>query len=182
MTVEEKGTFVDRVVNSCFDSNDNYHPEFIKSVFQITLLQMLTDIPPFSMKKEKVDEDGSPTGEKIDIVDIDKTAILCDCLNLDKAVENRDFQDLYEELRYLVQDKLEFKKQQIISGERKRLEHLRSEMETGLALISSIGEKMTDTMKEQLKRDNVVEMTAAIENRFNNLNDKELINLILGSK
>ena len=82
MTVDDKSTFIDRVVNGCFDNNNEYRPEFRDAIFQITILQMLSDVPVFTKKMKELDENNNETENKIDVVDINKTYSLCKKLNL----------------------------------------------------------------------------------------------------
>lgn len=179
MSIDEKGTFVDRVVNSCFDSDDDFHPELRDAVFQITLLQMLTDASVFTKKVPELDENGEPTDKKIDVIDIDKTYNLCRCLNLYAKIDNPVFRSLYDELNHLVAEKIIFRQQRILMGEKKYLDRTKADMENGLALIGSISEKMTDMLSENTSNANVAHAVNEFSKRMENMSDQQLIEAIL---
>lgn len=147
MTLDEKDVFINRVVNACFDADDEYRPEYRNPVFEITLLQMLTNVPVFTQKIEELNDDGNPTGEQMEIIDIDKTYELCRILNLREGVFDDDFKKLTNELRTLVNKKIDYRKQIIYSAERAKLQMARKEIETGVALVNSIGKTLNETLK-----------------------------------
>lgn len=108
LTIPERGLFVDRVVNSCFDADGDYMPQYLDPIFSITLLQMTTDIPPFEDSIPVVDEEGNPTGEKTSIINIEKTYELCKAVNLQRYVNDEAYRNLISELKEMVDDKLEY--------------------------------------------------------------------------
>lgn len=110
LSIEEKGKFVDRVVNNCFDASGDFLPQNLDPVFMITLLQMTTDIPVFETYIPIVDENGEETGEKTPIVNVGKTYDLCMAVNLPKNIKDSRYQALIAELRDMVKDKLEYYK------------------------------------------------------------------------
>lgn len=179
MTVDEKTMFVDRVANGCFDDYDEYRPEMRDVVFQITVLQMLTNIPVYSSKIDLTDEAGIPTGKKTEIVDIDKTYDLCKCLDLYTKVEDPVFRFLYDELVRLVTEKVIFKQQRTLMGEKKMLEKTREEMETGIAMINGIGDQLNGTLKDSLQYGDSVRAVSEFSKRMDNMSDKQLIESIL---
>lgn len=179
MTLDEKATFIGRVVNNCFDDNDDFHPELKDAMFQITILQMLTNASIFTTKVDEVDIYGNPNGNKIEIVDIDKTYDLCRCLNLYEKCQNEIFRSLYDELSYLVDGKIIFKQQRILMGEKKMLEKTMAEMETGIAMINGIGDQLNDTLKDSFQNTNNFAATNQLVNRMENMNDKQLLEVIL---
>lgn len=147
MTIEEKGRFIDRVVNSCFDMDGEFRPEYRESVFMITLMQMLTNVPVFSASITQYDSEGNETGEKMDVIDIDKTYSLCRSLDLLGKVHDDRFQMLINELQNLVVEKLVYRQQMQFSSERIVLQRAREEIESGVAMVNSIGEKLNETMQ-----------------------------------
>lgn len=179
MTLDEKATFIDRVVNGCFDDNDDFHPELKDAVFQITILQMLTNASVFTTKVDEVDFLGNSTGEKIEVIDVDKTYNLCKCLNLYEKCQNEVFRSLYDELSYLVDGKIIFRQQRILMGEKKMLEKTMAEMETGIAMINGISDQLTDTLKEGFQNTNAINATNNLVNRMENMSDKQLLEVIL---
>ena len=179
MTVDEKTTFVDRVTNGCFDSFDDYRPEMRDVVFQITVLQMLTNVPVYSSKIDVTDEAGVHTGEKTEIVDLDKTYNLCKCLDLRTKIADPVFVALYDELVHLVAEKIVFKQQRTLLGEKKMLERVRDEMETGIAMINSIGDQLNGTLQESFKYGDTIHTANEFSKRMENMSDKQLIDSIL---
>lgn len=111
LEVSEKGMFVDRVVNSCFDSDGDFMPQYLEPVFAITLLQMTTNVPAFVDTVTLTNEDGTVAEEKGSIINIEKTFDLCKAINLAKNVMNSNYQTLVSELKQMVADKLEYVKE-----------------------------------------------------------------------
>lgn len=105
LTIAEKGLFVDRVVNGCFNSDGEYLPQYLDPVFMITLLQMTTKVPVFEKDVEGDD------GETFSAVDIGRTYELCKAINLPVSGKDETYQALISELRGMVIDKLEYMKQ-----------------------------------------------------------------------
>jgi hypothetical protein len=180
MTVDEKRLFINRVANSCFDEDDNYNPEMRDTVFQITILQMLTDAPVFTKKIDEIDEVGEPTGKKVEIIDIDKTYELCKCLGLYNKIEDVAFHALCAELSQLIAEKIVFNQQRILMGEKRVLERTKAEMEDGIALINSVGETLNKTMRDSFSQGDIIKATNDLSKRMNNMSDKELLESILG--
>ena len=176
MTVDDKSTFIDRVVNGCFDNNNESRPEFRDAIFQITILQMLSDVPVFTKKMKELDENNNETENKIDVVDIDKTYSLCKKLNLfDKADDS--FKKLYNELLSLVEEKIEFEQKRIIAGEKKLLEKAMEEITTGVALVNSIGEKLLEGRKAVFNDADTNKMIE-LSKRIDNITDEQLLRII----
>ena len=176
MTVDDKSTFIDRVVNGCFDNNNESRPEFRDAIFQITILQMLSDVPVFTKKMKELDENNNETDNKIDVVDIDKTYSLCKKLNLfDKADDS--FKKLYNELLSLVEEKIEFEQKRIIAGEKKLLEKAMEEITTGVALVNSIGEKLLEGRKAVFNDADTNKMIE-LSKRIDNITDEQLLRII----
>lgn len=180
MTVDEKRLFINRVANSCFDDEGSYNPEMRDTVFQITILQMLTDTPVFTKKIDEIDEIGEATGKKVEIIDIDKTYELCKCLSLYDKIEDSSFHALCAELSQLVAEKIVFNQQRILMGEKRVLERAKAEMEDGIALINSIGETINETMRDSFSQGDIIKATNELAKRINNMSDKELLESILG--
>ncbi len=173
MTIDEISTFIDRVVNGCFDSEDDFRPEYIEPIFHATLLQMLTNVPIFTKKMESLENN-----TKIDVVDIEKTYRLA--LNLKLWEKEFDsFRTLYSTLWDLVNEKLNFQKQRVLVGEKKTLEKAKEDLENGIALINSIGNKLNETMIETIKNTNTTKAVDEFSDRVENMTDKQLINFIL---
>lgn len=155
LTIPEKGLFVDRVVNSCFDADGDYMPQYFDPIFSITLLQMTTDIPPFEDSIPVVDEEGNPTGEKTSIINIEKTYELCRAVNLQRYVNDEAYQNLISGLKQMVDDKLEYMKKLNIR-KNTGISSMLASILPQLQELKSIGE-MTS-----LKMDGTLEETASI--------------------
>jgi len=105
LTIPEKGAFVDRVVNACFDDSGDFMPQYLDPVFAITLLQMTTNVPVFE------NEFSDSNDENIRIVDIEKTYELCKAVNLVKNAQDINYQALVSELRQMVSEKVAYMKE-----------------------------------------------------------------------
>lgn len=152
LSIEEIGLFVDRVVNACFDENGEYRPEYKDVIFQITVLQMLTNIGVYSKKVNELDSEEKPTGKKISIIDVEKTYALCKELDLYKLfIEQKKTWELYETLARLVDEKLAFQKERILYGEKQKLENVKKEFEAGIELINVIGDSLNKSLMENMQ-------------------------------
>ena len=174
LTIEEKGMFVNRVVNACFDADGDFQPQYLDPVFMITLLQMTTNVPVFE-ETAILDGDNTESENKISVVDIEKTYELCKAINLVKNVNDKVYMNLVSELKEMVQDKLAFVKQLRCSQERQMLSKAREELETGIAMVSSIGQQLNETLA---KASSANDMTEA----FKNMNYSELVSAIMANK
>ena len=179
MTVDEKAMFVDRVVNNCFSEDDDLRPEMRDVMFQITVLQMLTDVPVFTTKVDELDESGIPTENKIEIIDIDKTYNLCKCLNLYEKADVL-LRSLLDELRHLVAEKIIFRQQRILMGEKKFLNRVKEDMENGVALINGIASQLTDTLSGVITNNTALSATSEFADRMKGVSDEQLLKTILG--
>lgn len=141
LSIEDKGFFVDRVVNACFDSDGDFVPQYLDPVFMITLLQMNTNVPVF--EKEIVLDDGSTST----IIDIERTYELCKAINLIQNVKDATFQALIAELRNMIIEKLNYKKQMRFSAEERMLSKAREELENGVAMVVAIGQQLNETLE-----------------------------------
>lgn len=151
LTIPERGLFVDRVVNSCFDVDGDFMPQYLDPIFMITLLQMTTDIPPFEDSIPVVDENGNPTGDKTNIINIEKTYELCRAVNLRKAVADEVYQNLISELVKMVEDKLGYMKEMNIH----KCTGLASTLSSAFAQVQEMKDfKLTanDELKESLDK------------------------------
>lgn len=142
LSIEDKGNFVDRVVNACFDMDGDFIPQYFDPVFMITLLQMATNVPVFEREIELDD------GEKTMVVDIEKTYELCKAINLIQNVKDNAFQALVAELRGMTIEKLEYRKQMRFCAEERMLSKAREELENGVAMVSAIGQQLNETIEQ----------------------------------
>lgn len=110
MTISEKGAFIDRVVNACFDKDGDYLPQNLDPVFIITLLQMTTNLPVFEKSITLKNDDGSESDESITVIDIEKTYDFCKAIDLVKRVNDDEYQGLIFELKHMVDDKITYRK------------------------------------------------------------------------
>lgn len=124
---------------------------------------------------------GEQTGKKLEIVDIDRTYDLCRCLNLYEKAHDSVFCSLYDELQRLVTEKIIFKQQRILMGEKKQLERTRAEFDNGLALINSVADTLNETMTNGLKNAGSMKILTEFAQRAKNMSDSELIGTILQS-
>lgn len=111
LTIPEKGIFVDRVVNPCFDENGDFMPQYLDPLFMITLLQMTTNVPVIEDIVPIMNEDGTESNEKTTIINIEKTYELCRAINLVKSASDVNYQALIVELKQMVSDKLAYVKE-----------------------------------------------------------------------
>lgn len=174
LTIPEKGIFVDRVVNACFDVDGDFMPQYLDPVFAISLLQMTTNIPVF----ETTIMPTMTNGEKVDhsekIIDVEKTYELCKAINLVANVKDVSYQQLVKGLREMVNDKLEYRKQMQFSQERQILTKAREEIENGVAMLIATSKQLMDTLSQV---GTAADMTEALKN----MNYSELVSTVLSA-
>ena len=166
MTMEEKTAFVDRVAESVFDEFGDYRPEYIEPIFEISLLQMLTDVPVFE------DEDGVS-------IDIDKTFCLCKTIDIRHQIDNVEFNMLVGELRELVYEKIEFEKDRILAGENKRLESVMNEFENGLAMINAIADTLNEKLAEMFKDEEYRSIVSKFNENIENIDEDKIVDSVI---
>lgn len=151
LSIEDKGNFIDRVVNACFDTDGNFIPQYLDPVFMITLLQMTTNVPVFEREIELDD------GSKTIVVDIEKTYELCKAINLIHNVKDNAFQALVAELRGMTVEKLDYMKQMRFCAEERMLSKAREELENGVAMVTAIGQQLNETLANASGLNNMAE-------------------------
>jgi hypothetical protein len=106
LSIVERSSIVNEVTEKCFVDN-NYHPEYVKPMFTLSVLRMFTTISPIMMKNE----DGTDN----EYVNVEKTYSYC--------VENHIMDYVVAKCKYMYLDDLfsevcesiEFKKAQMIA-------------------------------------------------------------------
>lgn len=151
LSIEDKGNFIDRVVNACFDADGDFIPQYLDPVFMITLLQMTTNVPVFEREIELDDE------SKTTVVDIEKTYELCKAINLIHNVKDNAFQALVTELRGMTVEKLDYMKQMRFCAEERMLSKAREELENGVAMVTAIGQQLNETLANASGLNNMAE-------------------------
>ena len=166
LSIEDKGNFIDRVVNACFDDGE-FVPQYLDPVFMITLLQMTTNVPVYEREIELDD------GEKTMVVDIEKTYELCKAINLLQNVKDPAFQALVAELRGMTVEKLDYMKQMRFCAEERMLSKAREELENGVAMVVAIGQQLNDTFSVE----NLNTIISFIE-KANDMSNAEVLDYI----
>lgn len=151
LSIEDKGNFIDRVVNACFDMDGDFIPQYLDPVFMITLLQMTTNVPVFEREIELDD------GSKTTVIDIEKTYELCKAINLIHNVKDNAFQTLVAELRGMTVEKLDYMKQMRFCAEERMLSKAREELENGVAMVAAIGQRLNETLANASGLNNMAE-------------------------
>lgn len=151
LSIEDKGNFIDRVVNACFDMDGDFIPQYLDPVFMITLLQMTTNVPVFEREIELDD------GSKTTVIDIEKTYELCKAINLIHNVKDNAFQALVAELRGMTVEKLDYMKQMRFCAEERMLSKAREELENGVAMVVAIGQQLNETLANASGLNNMAE-------------------------
>lgn len=151
LSIEDKGNFIDRVVNACFDTDGDFISQYLDPVFMITLLQMTTNVPVFEREIELDD------GSKTTVIDIEKTYELCKAINLIHNVKDNAFQALVAELRGMTVEKLDYMKQMRFCAEERMLSKAREELENGVAMVAAIGQQLNETLANASGLNNMAE-------------------------
>ena len=169
LSIEDKGNFIDRVVNACFDTDGDFIPQYLDPVFMITLLQMTTNVPIFEREIELDD------GSKTTVIDIEKTYELCKAINLIHNVKDNAFQTLVAELRGMTVEKLDYMKQMRFCAEERMLSKAREELENGVAMVAAIGQQLNETLANASGLNNMAEA-------MKNFDYDKMVNSVLSHK
>lgn len=169
LSIEDKGNFIDRVVNACFDTDGDFIPQYLDPVFMITLLQMTTNVPVFEREIELDD------GSKTTVIDIEKTYELCKAINLIHNVKDNAFQTLVAELRGMTVEKLDYMKQMRFCAEERMLSKAREELENGVAMVAAIGQQLNETLANASGLNNMAEA-------MKNFDYDKMVNSVLSHK
>ena len=169
LSIEDKGNFIDRVVNACFDTDGDFIPQYLDPVFMINLLQMTTNVPVFEREIELDD------GSKTTVIDIEKTYELCKAINLIHNVKDNAFQTLVAELRGMTVEKLDYMKQMRFCAEERMLSKAREELENGVAMVAAIGQQLNETLANASGLNNMAEA-------MKNFDYDKMVNSVLSHK
>lgn len=107
LTVVERSVFINRVLSGCFDSNEDYRPEYVLPMFRATILQMLTNVPVVTLKGEQ-DNDGGG------LMDLEAMNELYVALNFD-GIEDKRYEELVCDLLNDVHSSIKWRKDKILT-------------------------------------------------------------------
>ena len=144
LSLNEKSTFIDRVVGSCF-IGDDFQPEYVDLMTFVTLLQINSNV---NIPKTKADYLDLNTlydwmvGTKL----IDKIHQFG--YEADDISNERDLYNWFADLEQCISDKIEYKKQQILSQKQSPMDELFVNLNK---YITAFGEQFNpETLKEML--------------------------------
>lgn len=106
LTTDEKSAFIHRVLNGCFDADNNFRPEYVLPVVRATILQMCTNLPPITISGE-VDEDG---GSVLDLDAMDRLFLEI----RKKGIDNDDFWTMVDDIVIHCNDAINWKKERVL--------------------------------------------------------------------
>lgn len=164
LTIPEKGAFVDRVVNSCFDVDGDFLPQYLDPVFAISLLQMTTNVPVFEKEVTPTFMSGNEASTTVKALDIEKTYQLCKAINLVHNVDDDRYRALVADLKGMVTAKLEYMKQVNSKKIGNMLHVLKPMLESFQEIIEN--NVSQDTLKDALKNsekeiDNLIQLSSS---------------------
>lgn len=139
LTIDEKSAFINRIVDNVFDSEGNYLPEMYNPMFEITVLQMFTNIPVFEMNSQ----DGESK-----VVDIQRTYDLCKAIDLIGSIKDESFVETINSLNQMTVAKLDYEKERKLRAEEAKYNKLRNELEDGITMISAAGDGLADKISQ----------------------------------
>lgn len=106
LTPPERSAFVDYVSNSCFTVNNEYAPEYLEVMYQVAIMQLMTDLP---IPTNVVGED------KMKVTDVQRAYSMMTGLKVEDFIRKSECGCLLDELRTAIQEKINFKKEQILN-------------------------------------------------------------------
>jgi len=108
LSVDEKSTFIHRVVSGCFDASGKFRPEYVSPMLRATIIQMCTNIPPLTLKNE-MDENG------VAALDLNGMNELYLAMDLDH-LQDPDYQAMMGEMVHLCGQAIDWKKNCMLHG------------------------------------------------------------------
>lgn len=102
----ERSAFVDYVANSCFTVDNEYAPEYLEVMYQVAIMQLMTDLP---IPTNVVGED------KMKVTDVQRAYSMMIGLKIEDLILKSECGCLLDELRIAIQEKINFKKEQILN-------------------------------------------------------------------
>ena len=106
LTPPERSAFVDYVANSCFTVDNEYAPEYLEVMYQVAIMQLMTDLP---VPTKVVGED------KAKVTDVSRAYSMMIGLKVEDFIRKSECGCLLDELRTAIQEKINFKKEQILN-------------------------------------------------------------------
>lgn len=172
LTLEEKNTFIQRVMSGCFDIFGEYHPEGYQPMFNATMLQLCSNAPALSKPKSKKDN-GEDEGDPL--LDIDAMN------DFYQAIEGcvmeaggKRFQDFVFEMDALCCQRLEWLNEHQKYRDLKPIAELCEEMQNIVrvagALFSNLEEVVENTDTKEL-----VEYARAVTGGLETLDGENLV-------
>lgn len=144
LNLNQKSTFIDRVVTSCF-IGDDFQPEYVDLMTFATLLQMNSNVNIPKTRDDYLDLNTLydwMVGTKL----IDKIHQFG--YEADDISNERDLYNWFADLEQCISDKIEFKKQQILSQKQSPMDELFVNLNK---YITAFGEQFNpETLKEML--------------------------------
>ncbi len=134
LNLTEKSTFINRVLNGCFDTLGNFRPEYLSPVLRATMLQVCTDIPTIPLRGDK-DEDG---GSLMDIEAMSELYIAMDLDNLN----DQSYQIMLNEIVQLCHQAIDWKRAKMLSGGADAFKEFGDTLKAVKKFVLSITEKM----------------------------------------
>lgn len=175
ISIEDKHTFVEHVAKNCFDQNGDYIPDYFDLAFEVTALQVLTDVKPYYKKVSVLDENNNETEEIKSVFDEDKTYILCQALDFINRIDDVKFNSLIKELKKCCIEKINYLKSMKINGEREYLKSMEKDFHDSIEVISNMIENFNEATISLTKENSNVALAKELIERFNTMTDKELI-------
>lgn len=108
LDIGERSVFINRVLSGCFDSENNFRPEYVEPMKRATILQMCTNVPVITLKNVQ-GADGAA------LMDLDAMNELYRALKLDE-VENVRYLKMAFDLSDECDRAIEWKKGRILAG------------------------------------------------------------------
>ncbi len=110
LSIDEKSTFVHRVITGCFDKLGNFRPEYVSPMLRATIMQMCTNLPALTLKGE-TDEDGVPA------MDLNGMNELYLAMDLD-SVQDAGYQAMLHEMVQLCGQAIDWKRNVLLADRR----------------------------------------------------------------
>lgn len=108
LSVDEKSTFINRVLSGCFDTTGKFRPEYVSPMLRATIIQMCTNIPAMTLKNG-ADTEGAP------VLDLDTMNELYLAMDLDD-ISDDSYQVMRSEMVFLCNQAIDWKKECALSG------------------------------------------------------------------
>lgn len=161
LSVDEKSTFIKRVLSGCFDSNGDFRPEYVTPMIRATVIQLCTNIPALTLKNE-TDEGGVPA---LDLNGMNELYLALDMEN----IQNDEYQIMLDDVVALCHQALDWKRSALL--------HSHNTDSAIRDLLNAITDRV-----ENLDTDSLLKYAGTLSDRTKNLDENSILDALVKAR